>query len=315
MISPTSVSAWLVWWLLTERPTRGRVLRASAVAALAFGGVSFISGIHAIPDVGTRERLGVLWQPLVQHSDLGVQFIEEHHPEFVADFEAFMLARKFPPRTRLEPAWYVEQSAYFARDGRSRQPFMHLERGSRQPAWRWWKAPPWVLMSQRGMSYAEALGWQFEASVEILREHWKDYLFRVVSYQIPRVVGNMFPTSGEPVSDYTVLGHETPLAPGVQAVLLGWIEIANRGVKVPILMCVTLLCGLWGVVATRRLDLALVLLVPLLYVTIAVALAGDHVRYNLPLHTLAGVYLFLPWTTVRDAKPRRARTGEDSPVD
>jgi hypothetical protein len=264
------------------------------LAITVAGAVSLLS---RDPHLGTRERLSILWITSVQLNDELYQRLTQTDAfaQFKGDYFAWVDGRQVPPDVSLEPAW---------------TPTPHWEYfdygdGAVYKAIRWWKVPPWVLMTQRNLSREDALAWQGKMALDLILSHPGGFFKQVVR----NVQASLY--RQQPL-DLLALAQVRSMEPGVLTSLrlrfLNRINDFHRWLSPPIEASVGFKPSAWvvlpmiwwtfsllaGMIAGfsvyRRWEYALIVLVVLFHVVVNPTLSGYAARYRFPVEIFSGLF-------------------------
>jgi hypothetical protein len=286
----------LLRWLRAPPRRLERVAATVVAAAIAV----FLIGLPVKREgIGTHERLSVLWYGAVQQND---DLFEEFRK--TAGFQSYRRTylswlRSFsrPPMTRLEPAW-VDPAGRGWRMRNTADPRWGLDRNLR-----WWKAPPWILMAQRGYSYPRALRWQADTALALVAAGPADYANGVLdTLALTAVHQPVAPRYAAEATHWALgVGIYNPLT----APALHVLETVNRfnrafygsretrwSARPAVYWSLLIIFGmLAGFRHFGRWEYALVLAVVLFHVLVSPALAGIQARYRIPMEIFSGLFL------------------------
>jgi hypothetical protein len=133
-------------------------------------------------NVGTNEKLSVLWVRTIQLSPKGQKIFRKEHPEFMKGFNAWLRSRNLSQSIMdEEPFWVTAEND--PREIKNRWEILQKRKLT------YWKSPRWYLMMEHGLSYEEASRWQGQVAVEYLARYYPTYLKEILTDTADRLLG------------------------------------------------------------------------------------------------------------------------------
>ena len=133
-------------------------------------------------NIGTKEKLSVLWVRTIQLSPKGRKTFRKENPEFMKDFNSWLKSHNLSKSIMdKEPLWV-------AADNHPRE-VKKLWKMLEKRKLTYWKSPRWYLMMQHGLTYEEASRWQGEVAVDYLVRFYPTYLKEILTDTADRLLG------------------------------------------------------------------------------------------------------------------------------
>ncbi len=194
----TSMMLWFIpvfsWLLFSLRDWYSRALESQnkhpgvsvLLKSLVFLTVNFllIAAMRSpfAGNIGTKEKLSVLWVRTIQLSPKGQKAFRKENPEFMKDFNAWLKSHNLSKSIMdKEPLWVTADND--PREVKKRWKMLEKRKLT------YWKSPRWYLMMQHGLSYEEASRWQGEVAVDYLVRFYPTYLKEILTDTADRLLG------------------------------------------------------------------------------------------------------------------------------
>lgn len=278
----------------SRQELRTLVLRSCAVVLGSYVAIIFITIPLRREGIGFHERLHVLW---VQTVSLNSAMFEEfkrtdRYEAYRKDYYNWTSKREIPDNMEYEPAFLRNKPYYWFGP--------HWHGRTEDAGLTFWKAPRWVLMSERGYSLPESLRWQADTAIDLIARRPGVHLAHIANdwkriFTVPpRIHSKVMMQASQPgEKDFFTRGVLSAI--GWVSQINGWLySTKNSGLGIPPIAYLYVPCFLGvmlGYAVYRPWEWTTLVLLISYHVFVTVALATSDPRYRTPLDVYFGVFV------------------------